>query len=47
MLKKQKQKSKKSSIHWALNLLLNPQVTSATVFKLTAKYFLKFDLERH
>lgn len=41
MLKKNKQKSKKSSI------LLNPQATSATVFKLTAKYFLKFDLERH
>ena len=48
MLKKKtnkKARSHRSTV--ALNLLLNLQVTSATVFKLTAKYFLKFDLERH
>lgn len=47
MLKKNKQKARSHRSTVALNLLLNLQVTSATVFKLSAKHFLKFDLERH
>ena len=47
MLKKNNKKARSHPSTVVLNLLLNPQVASATVFKLTAKYFLKFDLERH